>query len=177
MRNVMSMADYRKLFPHQVSYPKRTSQAATELVTRGLKASVATLDYLVNKGEVRMPRGDKRTRHWYPWHIMEAARYLEKHEAFTPEGWRCVMEDVDLAQDIRAFRAACAQAPHLPPDRGYFVRTVTPSGPCYRNGEYDVPGMAARRVYATVSYRPISVEQLAEWGEMLDAAKSQGVAA
>jgi hypothetical protein len=48
----MSANDYNKLFPGQ-SYPKRTAAAAAELVARGLKANVATLDYLVNKGVVQ----------------------------------------------------------------------------------------------------------------------------
>jgi len=46
MRHVLSRNDYETLFRAQ-SYPKRTTAAAGELVTRGLKASVVTLDYLV----------------------------------------------------------------------------------------------------------------------------------
>jgi len=85
MRHVMSGSDYRKLFPGQ-SYPKRTAAAAAELVARGLKANVATLDYLVNKGVVQRPRGEGRNRQWQPWHILHAIHYLAEQNAFTPEG-------------------------------------------------------------------------------------------
>jgi hypothetical protein len=172
----MSANDYNKLFPGH-SYPKRTAAAAAELVARGLKANVATLDYLVNKGVVQEPHGEKRHREWQRWHILQAAQYLADQDAFTPEGWRWVIDDVDPAQDVRAFRAACEKAPHLLPDPGYFVRTVRPAGPRYANQPCDPPGLAPQRAYAVVSYEPISLDELAEWRDALDEARAEGVMA
>jgi len=79
-----------------------------------------------------------------------------------------VIDDVDPAQDVRAFRAACEKAPHLPPDPGYFVRTVRPAGPRYVNQPCDPPGLAPQRACAVVSYEPISLDELAEWRNALD---------
>jgi len=84
---------------------------------------------------------------------------------------------VDPGQDVRAFRAACEQAPHLPHEPGYFVRTVRPAGPRYANRPEDVPGMAPQRAYAVVSYEPIGLDELAEWRDALDDARSEGVLA
>lgn len=174
MRNVLSSKDYRRLFPGQ-HYPKRTEAAASELVARGLKATASTLDYLVSKGVVQCPNGEGRNRQWQPWHIMQAAKYLEEHDAFTPEGWRWVIEDVDPAQDIEAFREASRHAPHLPYDPGYFIRTVKPGGPVYQHDPLAAPGSKPEREFAKVHYEPVSLDQVAEWRDALADAKEQGV--
>jgi len=163
MRHVLSRHDYEELFSRQ-SYPKRTTAAAAELVTRGLKAGPATLDYLVSKGVVTVPQSDGGRRLWELRHIDEAAEHLDEIESFTPRTWQHVLEDTHPGQDIRAFREACRNTPDLPPDQNYFVRTVTPG----------VPGL---NVYAMVHYRPMSKLELAEWHRLIEQARGRAVAA
>lgn len=71
MRHALSRSDYEALFgPHQ--YPTRTAAAASELVTRGLKANGATLDYLVAKGLIDVPQDEGGRRMWDRRHIDQA---------------------------------------------------------------------------------------------------------
>jgi len=163
MRHVLSRHDYEELYGPD-EYPKRTAAAASELVTRGLKANVNTLDHLASKGVVAVPQNDAGRRLWERRHIDQAAKHLDEIESFTPRTWLHVLEDTHPGQDLRAFREACRNAPDLPPDPTYFVRTVTPG----------VPGLG---IYATVHYRPMSKLELAEWHRLIEQARGQAVAA
>lgn len=138
----MNRSDYEELFGPD-KYPKPTAAAACELVTRGLKANVGTLDYLVRKGVVAVPQGDGGKRLWARRHIDQAAQYLDEIEAYTPGTWQHVLEYTNPAQDIRAFREACSNSPHVPPNHNCFIRIVTPG----------LPGLDH---YATVHYRSAS---------------------
>ena len=163
MRNVLSRSDYEDLFRGQ-SYPVRTLGAKCELVTRGLQATAAALDYLVAKGDVVVPRTESGRRMWDRQHIDRAAECLADAEIFTPSAWQHLVEDTDPAQDIRAFREACRKAPHLPPDPAYFVRTVMPG----------VPGLG---IYATVQYRAMTADELAAWHGLIERARGREVMA
>ncbi len=163
MSSVLTRSDYEELFAGQ-SYPKRTAAAKAELVTRGLRATVAALDYLVAKGDVAVPQTESGRRLWDRRHIDQAVECLADVEAFTPGAWRHLVEDTDPGQDIRAFREACHMAPHLPPDPGYFVRTVMPG----------VPGLD---IAATVHYRAMTADELAAWHGLIERARGQEVTA
>lgn len=163
MRHVLSRSEFEELFGPQ-SYPKRTAAAASELVSRGLKANATTLDYLAKTGVVAVPQSDGGRRLWERRHIEQAAAHLDEIESFTPGTWRHVIEDTSPAQDMRAFREACGNTPDLPPDPTYFVRTVTPG----------VPGLG---IYAMVHYRPMSRLELAEWHQAIEQVRGQAVPA
>lgn len=157
MRHMLSREDYEDLFGPE-SYPKSTTAAASELVTRGIQAKAQALDYLVAQGVVDVPQTEGGRRQWDRHHIDKAAEHLYRNEVFTPSTWSHLIEDSNPAQDIRARREAFAQAPHLPPDTAYFVRTV-------------MPGAAGLGLYATIHYRPMTDEEYASWRARIEQAK------
>ncbi len=77
MRHVLNRNDYEDLYGPQ-AYPKGTSAAASELVTRGLKANASTLDYLASKGVVAVPQTDGGRRLWERRHI-DQELFAKKH--------------------------------------------------------------------------------------------------
>lgn len=134
MRHVMSASDYCKLFPGQ-SYPKRTAAAAAELVARGLKANVATLDYLVNKGVVQEPHGENGARRFLRPHgkLLDVAGAHDALPALPLDG--------PAAREQRATGTADVSplAPLLAPRSAHEGHSEAPADPISQDDPIDRP--------------------------------------
>lgn len=140
------------------AYPTSTEGASSELRTRGLDARPAVLEYLIKKGVIPVPRGEGRNRQWSAADIDRVADYMDREGMFTPGGITCMYLNIDPGQDIRARRKAFRENPHIVPDSSLFVMEL-------------MPGAPGAGIYATVSYRPMTRDEQAEWNRKVKAAK------
>lgn len=99
MRYAMGREDYEELFllgpgetdgeerrkALEAAYPQNTAGAVLELRTRGLAASAAVLDYLIERGAIPAPGGgDGHRRKWSRADIDRAAAYASNASVARP---------------------------------------------------------------------------------------------
>lgn len=162
MRYAMERGDFEELFlvPEgadgeerlrllEAEYPQSTGQAVMELRTRGLDATEAVLDYLVERGALPPPRLEGGRRKWTAEDIDRAAEVLDAEGAYVPGTVMRQVLNLDPAQDERARRRALAEHPEIV-SADYLVLEV-------------LPGAAGVGVRATARYRPMTTAEQAEW--------------
>ncbi len=172
MRYAMERKDYEELFlmvsqeangveglRHPRSeYPKSTAQAVQELRTRGLDASAATLDYLIERGRLPAPAMENGRRRWTAADIDRAAEYMDAEGQYMPQTLARMALNIDPTQDVRAFRQALSEHPEIPGPQLLVLEVL--------------PGAPNVGVRAMVRYRPMTERERAEWKQKLVAART-----
>ena len=164
MRYAMGREDYEELFllgpgetdgeerrkALEAAYPQNTAGAVLELRTRGLAASAAVLDYLIERGAIPAPGGgDGHRRKWSRADIDRAAEFLDAEECHTPVTVMRRVLNLDAAQDERARRQALAEHPEVVSADLLILEVL--------------PGAAGVGIRATARYRPMTAGETAEW--------------
>lgn len=88
-------------------YPKTTLGACKELQTRGLKASVPALNYLIRQKLIE-PDRTGRNYGWSSDQIDSAAAYFDSRREWMPTTHFCRASNLEFAQVVRAYRVAAA---------------------------------------------------------------------
>lgn len=162
MRYGLAREDYEELFlsaPGEAdgeerrrvpdaAYPLNTAGAVLELRTRGLDATSATLDYLIERGRLPAPAMENGRRRWTAADIDRAAEVLDAEGAHAPVAVMRRVLNLDPAQDERARRQALAEHPEVVSADCLVLEVL--------------PGAPGAGVGATARYRPMTAAEQAE---------------